>query len=460
VLRDNLLSILTIAGVVFGVIGGVINKGNNPDLAPEDPLVKGIRIPGDLLLRGLNMLVLPLVMTSLIIGLAGNKRSKFNKQAGITFLYYLTTTIIAAIIGLILVSVIVPGRLREPEIDSELDTGELRENSNATVLDFIVDTIKNLIPDNMVAMAHQKTRTLPDRSEEVAEGMNMLGIISISIAFGVIVMANKEECQPFLNFCLSLNLIINKLTRVILWYSPIGIMFLVMAEYSVSDINKYANQIGMYIVTVLVGLGIHFFIVLPAILFSLTRRNPLVYYKSLLPAMATAFGTASSTVTIPLTMKCTKKAGVSGDIVDFVIPVGATINMDGTALYEAVACLFIAQLNEIQLTNPQIVITAITATVAAIGAAGIPSAGLVTLVMVLNAVDLDTKHIALILTIDWFLDRFRTMTNVVGDAVGCAVIEKIAGVSPGGAGEEPAFHQLKELQVEEPEKKLDNAIGA
>lgn len=158
-------------------------------------------------------------------------------------------------------------------------------------------------------------------------------------------------------------------------------------------------------------------------------------------------------------MKCVKKAGVSEDVVDFVIPVGATINMDGTALYEAVACLFIAQLNDRELTNPEIVITALTATVAAIGAAGIPSAGLVTLVMVLNAVDLGTEHIALILTIDWLLDRFRTMTNVVGDAVGCAVIEQLAGSScprSGGAGDEEKFLQLK--NKEEDNNHVDHAV--
>ncbi|XP_063684373.1 excitatory amino acid transporter 1-like isoform X2 [Bolinopsis microptera] len=455
-LVNNLLSILTIAGVIVGVICGyLIRSSKDEEPKHTDELIKGIRIPGDLLLRGLNMLVLPLVMTSLILGLAGNKRGKFNKQAGITILYYVSTTLFAAIIGLVLVCAIQPGGRAEGSKGEELGV------RNTTVLDFVGDMIKNLVPANIVAMSHQKTRTTYDHGvmEEPVEGMNMLGVIFISITFGVIIMANKEECQPFLDFCLSLNVIINKLTRVVLWYSPIGIMFLVMAEYSVSDVSEYAKEIGLYVVTVLVGLAIHFFIVLPVILFALAKKNPLLYYKSLLPAMATAFGTASSTVTIPITMKCVKKAGVSEDVVDFVIPVGATINMDGTALYEAVACLFIAQLNDRELTNPEIVITALTATVAAIGAAGIPSAGLVTLVMVLNAVDLGTEHIALILTIDWLLDRFRTMTNVVGDAVGCAVIEQLAGSScprSGGAGDEEKFLQLK--NKEEDNNHVDHAV--
>ena len=162
-------------------------------------------------------------------------------------------------------------------------------------------------------------------------------------------------------------------------YAPIGIMFLVMAELAGNGLEK-SKELGLYIATVLVGLAMHFFLVLPGILGSLGRRNPFKFYKNLLPAMATAFGTASSTVTIPVTLKCAEKAGISKRITDFVVPIGATINMDGTALYEAVACLFLAQLNGVELSKPEIIITGITATIAAIGAAGIPSAGLITLV--------------------------------------------------------------------------------
>lgn len=458
-LRNNMLAIFTIAGVIIGIGAGVgIRKSHEPE--PHHNLIKGIRIPGDLLLRGLHMLVLPLVMTSLILGIAGNSPGKFNKQAGVTFLYYITTTIFAAIIGLLLVSAIDPGKVTVARQASETHQDPKYKDDKSSVLDVISDMIKNIVPKNMISMSHMKTKTVykpgekPD--EQAVEGMNMLGVIAVSIAIGVIVMANKEQCKPFLDFCQAVNIIVHKLTKCILWYSPIGIMFLVMAEYSLSDVDQYASQIGKYIATVLAGLAAHLFIVLPSILMICTGRNPLSYYKSLLPAMATAFGTASSTVTIPLTMKCVKKAGVSADIVDFVAPVGATVNMDGTALYEAVACLFIAQLSDRQLTNPEIVITGLTATVAAIGAAGIPSAGLVTLVMVLNTVDLSTEHIALILTVDWFIDRFRTLTNVVGDAVGCAVIEKFAGSSKplaNGQADPVEYHELTK-------KDEENGVGA
>lgn len=440
--KRNLLAILTLLAVLVGIIAGVMIQRANPGLTKDDMLPIGLNFPGELLLRALHLIVLPLVVTCLIIGLSGSKSSKFNKQAGLTIMYYLSTTIIAAVIGLILVSVIEPGVSAKKMIEG-VQISSTAENSQA--LDVIGDLIRNLVPDNVVAVAFQKRQTQLEigtngtvvRTGVEVDGINMLGVISVSIAIGIVIMANKAESGPVLDFFVSLHFITMKLTEAILWYSPIGIMFLVMSQLSFNNIGQYMATVGMYMITVLVGLFIHLFLVLPGIYFGITKKNPFVLYKHMLPAAATAFGTASSAVTIPVTMDCVKKAGVDPTIVDTVIPVGATINMDGTALYEAVACVFIAQLSGIQLTNAQLVITALTATVAAIGAAGIPSAGLVTMVMVLNAVGLDTTHIASILAIDWLLDRFRTMINVIGDGVGCAVVEKLAGV----AKEDPGHNE-------------------
>jgi len=193
----------------------------------------------------------------------------------------------------------------------------------------------------------------------------------------------------------------------------------------VGDFAELAAQLGLYMVTVLLGIGIHFFIILPTIFVTVTRRNPLTYYLNMLPAIATAFGTDSSSATMPVTLRCVEENnGIDKRISRFVIPVGATINMDGTALYEAVACVFIAQTYNINLGFGGMITTAITATLAAVGAAGIPSAGLVTMVMVLNAVNLPLGMISVLLTVDWFLDRFRTITNVMGDAIGCAIVQK------------------------------------
>jgi solute carrier family 1 (high affinity glutamate transporter) protein 1 len=184
-------------------------------------------------------------------------------------------------------------------------------------------------------------------------------------------------------------------------------------------------KIGKYFMTVLIGLGIHAMVVLPILLLILARRSPIRYALGMLPAIGTAWSTASSSATLPVTLECTEERNkVSRRSALFVLPIGATINMDGTALYEAVAAIFIAQASGIDLSAGQQVLIFITATLAAIGAAGIPQAGLVTMVIVLNAVGLPLEGIGLILAIDWFLDRFRTAVNVWGDSVGAAVVDR------------------------------------
>ena len=212
-------------------------------------------------------------------------------------------------------------------------------------------------------------------------------------------------------------------------FAPLGIFCLVAARFGAANISgtlwQELRQTGGYSFTVLLGLGVHAFVVLPALLYVFTRRNPYRYMLQLSQALLTAFSTASSSATLPVTMEAAvENAKVNRKSVDFVLPLGATINMDGTALYEAVAAIFIAQLVGQDLTFAEQITVAITATLAAIGAAGIPEAGLVTMIIVLTAVGLPTEYISVILAVDWLLDRFRTTVNVFGDAVGAAVVEK------------------------------------
>lgn len=190
------------------------------------------------------------------------------------------------------------------------------------------------------------------------------------------------------------------------------------------NVVQVLQQTGAYFSTVLLGLTAHALITLPVILWVFTKRNPFRFVQQMSQALLTAFSTASSTATLPVTMECAvTKAGVSKRSTEFVLPLGATINMDGTALYEAVAAIFIAQAIGFELSLTQQVIVAVTATLAAIGAAGIPEAGLVTLVIVLGAVGLPIEYVGLILSVDWLLDRFRTTVNAFGDSVGAAVVE-------------------------------------
>ena len=211
--------------------------------------------------------------------------------------------------------------------------------------------------------------------------------------------------------------------------APIGIFCLVASRFGEAQAKgeflEELGRIGWYFSTVLVGLGIHALVTLPLIFWIVRRENPYRFMMQMSQALLTAFSTASSSATLPVTMECAEsKAGISKRSTEFVIPLGATINMDGTALYEAAATIFIAQAIGFDLSMGNQVVIALTATLAAIGAAGIPEAGLVTMLIVLNAVGLPVEYVGLILSVDWLLDRFRTAVNAFGDAVGAAVVEK------------------------------------
>jgi solute carrier family 1 (high affinity glutamate transporter) protein 1 len=216
-----------------------------------------------------------------------------------------------------------------------------------------------------------------------------------------------------------------KIVHLLIYFAPIGVMALIggIVAENRGSVDQLLHSLGLYSLTVILGLLLHAFITLPLLLIFLGRKKPWPYFLNMGQALATAFTTASSSATLPITMECvSEKNEVDNRAASFVLPLGATINMDGTALYEAVAALFIAQVSGIDLSFGQQVVVFLTATLASIGAAGIPHAGTVMMVMVLAAVNLPMEGIGLIFAVDWFLDRCRTTVNVWGDSVGAAVI--------------------------------------
>merc|ERR1719273_1209507 len=214
------------------------------------------------------------------------------------------------------------------------------------------------------------------------------------------------------------------ITTWVIYMAPVGVFFLIGGQIlEMEDFSVVAGQLGLYFMTVLIGLFVHGFVVLPIIYSVCTRKLPFRFIANMTNAFTTAFGTASSSATLPVTMNLLEeKNGVDPRISRFVLPIGATINMDGTALYEAVAALFIAQVRNMQMSIGQTIAIAITATAASIGAAGIPQAGLVTMVMVLDTVGLPAEDVTIILAVDWLLDRFRTAINVLGDSIGAGIV--------------------------------------
>ncbi len=263
---------------------------------------------------------------------------------------------------------------------------------------------------------------------------NLLPLIVFSVVFGGMLTTIGDSAETIRNLVVSVNDALMQFILLLMKLAPLGIFCLVAARFAKAQLDGQFLTLlktqAWYTTSVLVGLFIHAGVTLPALLWVLTRRHPWRFFSQMSQAVLTAFSTASSTATLPVTMECAEtKAGVSRRSTEFVLPLGATINMDGTALYEAAAAIFIAQAYAVvdpsfHLTFDKQIVIAITATLAAVGAAGIPEAGLVTMLIVLNAVGLPLELIGLILPIDWLLDRFRTAVNTFGDSIGSAIVDK------------------------------------
>uniref|UniRef100_A0A8C0QHQ4 Amino acid transporter n=2 Tax=Canis lupus familiaris TaxID=9615 RepID=A0A8C0QHQ4_CANLF len=410
-----------------------------------------------------------LTVTAVIVGMAALDSKASGKMGMRAVVYYMTTTIIAVVIGIIIVIIIHPGKGTKENMHRE---GKIVQ---VTAADAFLDLIRNMFPPNLVEACFKQFKTnyekrsfkVPIQSNETlmaavinnvseametltriteelipvpgsVNGVNALGLVVFSMCFGLVIGNMKEQGQALREFFDSLNEAIMRLVAVIMWYAPLGILFLIAGKIvEMEDMGVIGGQLAMYTVTVIVGLLIHAVIVLPLLYFLVTRKNPWVFIGGLLQALITALGTSSSSATLPITFKCLEENnGVDKRVTRFVLPVGATINMDGTALYEALAAIFIAQVNNFELNFGQIITISITATAASIGAAGIPQAGLVTMVIVLTSVGLPTDDITLIIAVDWFLDRLRTTTNVLGDSLGAGIVEHLSR------------HELKNRDIE------------
>ncbi len=363
---------------------------------------------GEFFLQALKMMIIPLIVAAVISGIASvGDVHKMGKLGGFTVLYYLCTTAVAVIIGLVVVNIFQPG-LGVTTLDREVTQSMLTREATG-----FSDIILSLVTTSLI---------------KSAADLDLLPIIIFCIFFGAALSTiGGEHGRTLARFFDGLNEVMMKLVIWVMYLAPVGVFALIAAQLGSAGGGAAFWQeiaaVGWYVATVLLGLAVHF-LVLFSFLLLVTGRGR-AYLVTMLRALVTAFGTASSSATLPLTMECASEAGVDQRSVRFVLPVGATVNMDGTALYEAVAVMFIAQAYGITLGMEQQAVIFITATLAAVGAAGIPQAGLVTMLIVLSAVNLPAEGISLLLAVDWFLDRFRTGVNVWGDSVGAAVIEKL-----------------------------------
>ncbi|MBE9531843.1 MAG: dicarboxylate/amino acid:cation symporter [Proteobacteria bacterium] len=375
---------------------------------------------GKLFLNLLNLLVIPLVVTSLITGISALGDIRHVGKTGLrTIIYYFITTSVAVIIGIVLVQIIAPGIGVE---ESASVASKVHGKEDLTILDTILRVF--------VDPANKAKGAFPSNIFAAMSQMNVLGVIVFSLFFGGALTMVGEKAKPVITLFEGANEAILKMIHLVFYLLPIGVFGLIVGRLAEtgggSALWTELTRLSLYAITVIGGLGIHAVIVLPLILWIFTKRNPLKFASMMAQALFTAFSTASSSATLPTTLECAEEnAKISNKAASFVLPIGATINMDGTALYEAVAVIFIAQVYNIPMDVTMLVVVFLTATLAAIGAAGIPEAGLVTMVIVLNATGLPLEGIAILLSIDWFLDRCRTTVNVWGDSVGAAVIDTL-----------------------------------
>lgn len=372
-----------------------------------------VRWLGDIFLRALKMIIVPLILTSIVSGVTNIGGTKSLGRLGLkTISYYILTSTFAILTGLLLVDFIKPGV--GADLGFKMDVPELTKVSGG-----LGDIILRIIPQNIF---------------EAFASADMLAIIFFAILFGFFITKVQTEYKDFMtNFFNSGFEIMMKMTSFIIMFAPLGILGIVTGVVAdqASDRAKLLSMmhhLGVYMLTVLGGLAIHFFITLPLIIKFIGKVNPFNHFKAMSLPLITAFSTSSSSATLPLTMAAVEhNSGVSNKITSFVLPLGATVNMDGTALYECVAAMFIAQAYGVELGFIQQMIVVVTALLASIGAAGIPMAGLVMMSVVLTAVGLPLEGVGLILAVDRILDMCRTMVNVFSDSCGAVTIAKSEG---------------------------------
>jgi len=403
------LSLAILAGVTFSVDSSILNIR----------IYAVFDFIGTLFLNALKMIIVPLIIASLITGIAGIGGSKgLGRLGSKAILFYLSTSLLAILTGLLFINLFNPGIIDGQAAREVLG---LSADMVATVeskvagkgVSDITAVFLSMVPTNVVAAA--------------ANGQ-MLGLIFFSILFGYFMTRISEPyAEAQFNFWQGLFEVMMKITEWVMKFAPLGVFALVAKVVMSTGLGAF-KPLLVFFFTVLLALLTHTFIVLPLLLKVLTRLNPLTHYQAMAPAMLTAFSTASSSATLPLTMECVEKnAGVSNKTSSFVLPLGATVNMDGTALYECVAALFIAQAYGLELSLATQFTVVVVALLTSIGVAGIPAASLVAISIILGTIGLPAEGIGLILAVDRVLDMCRTAVNVFSDSCGAVIIAHSEG---------------------------------
>ncbi len=406
-------------GILFGLFFGLLMKNFDQNTL----VINWIKPFGTLFINMLKMIAVPLIVVSLIVGLADLKDiSKLSKLGGRTVFFYLCTTVFAVSLGLLLANIVKPGSFINQEARESLlanfagDATQKIELAQKAKESGPLQPLVDIVPDNIFTA--------------MGNNSSMLQVIFFVVLIGIgLILIEEEKAKPVVDFFKGMNDVILKMIDIIMLFSPYGV-FALMAALMV-EIPGFSTlgALGIYGLTVLLGLLIMAFVFYPVLLVVFTKVNPIQFFKAIAPAQLLAFSTSSSAATLPVTMECvTDNLGVDEEVSSFVLPLGATVNMDGTSLYQAVAAIFIAQAmlpHPLDLTTQLMIV--VTATLASIGSAAVPSAGMVMLVIVLGQAGIPEAGLALIFAIDRPLDMCRTVVNITSDATVATIVAKSVG---------------------------------
>jgi proton glutamate symport protein len=408
--------------ILAALLLGVVVGASVPSAAGAGTLTAGavFGFVGDLFLRLLQMVVVPLVATSIIISVARLGRDHaFGRLGGKTVAYYTLTTLLASMLALVIFNLVQPGRV-SPEVSAQLlanvpgNVDDVKAGLGDKSTDDLADVIRRAVPVNIIAAA--------------GENREMLAVIFFSLLFGFFSGRLPDgQREAFQGFWESANDVMMAITHAIMRVAPIGIFALIAQTVQQSG-TAALGPLALFFACVAGGLLFHLFVTLAVLMRAFGGFVPWRHYRAMLPALLTAFSTASSSAALPVTIECVEKnAGVSPRIAGFTLPLGATVNMDGTALYECAVVLFIAQLYGVSLDWTQQILVVVLALLTSIGVAGIPAASLVAIVIILQALGLPLEAIAIVMATDRVLDMMRTAVNVFSDTCGAAVIASSEG---------------------------------
>ena len=418
-LHWQIIIAVVLAGIVGSIVKTLSQDGESVSLLGIS-VISAFEYVGQLFLNALKMIIVPLIASSIIVGMCGigSSGARLAKIGTRTLLFYAITTLFAILVGLALINVISPGQYEGRPIGDLLafesrDVSAIQETIQNKGSGDVAEIFLRMIPPNIVKAS--------------AEGQ-MLGIIFFSILFGFFITKLSDELRtPFVRFWDATFKVMMNMTEWIMKFAPIGVFALVAGVISKTGFDA-ARPLAIFSLTVLGALLIHALVVLPILLRSLARVRPWAVLRAMSPAILTAFSTASSSATLPVSMKSLEKnVGISNNVSSFVLPLGATVNMNGTALYECAAAMFIAQAYGLDLTFGVQFTIIVVALLTSIGVAGVPSASLVAIAIILGVIGLPVEAIGVLMVFDRVLDMCRTSVNIWGDAVCATIIARLEG---------------------------------